>query len=115
MSEEPAEGREEPTPVKEIQNQKLALIAGHAAADLVQLIAEKEEELLEAMADVTEEANLQDKKPIIKIGYGISLDPDANKMTTSLTFAVRRKLEIVRPMPDPSQPELPLESASMNE
>lgn len=99
---------ETPEAPKEIQNVKLALIARHAAADLTQLIAEKEEELLQAWAQVTEESELQDKKPVFKLGYTVSLDPDGDKMQTILTFAVRRKLEIVRPMPDPTQPELPL-------
>lgn len=102
---------EAPQAAKEIQNAKLALIARHAALDLEQLIAEKEEELLQAMAQMTEEAELQDKKPVFKIGFCISLDPDGDKMTTVLTFSVRRKLEIVRPMPDPTQPELPLTEA----
>jgi len=99
---------------KEIQNLKLSLIAQHAARDLAQLIAEKEEELLQAWHQVTEEGELQEKKPIFRIGYTISLDPDGNKMTTGLTFAVRRKLEIVRPMPDPEQPELPLSEAEVH-
>lgn len=103
-----------PDKPKEIQNQKLALIARHAAADLEQLIAEKEEEILQAWSQVTEEGNLQDKKPIFRIGYTISLDPDADKMTTGLTFAVRRKLEIVRSMPDPTQPELPLSEGEVH-
>lgn len=99
---------------KEIQNAKLALIARHAAHDLTQLIAEKEEELLQAFYEVKEEAELQDKNPIFRIGYTISLDPGGDKMTTGLTFAVRRKLQIVRPMPDPDQPELPLSKAEVD-
>lgn len=99
---------EAPEPPKEIQNPKLSLIARHAAADLVQLLAEREEELLQAWTQASEEAQLQEKSAIFKVGYAISLDLDGDKMTTVLTFAVRRKLEIVRSMPDPTQPELDL-------
>jgi hypothetical protein len=109
------ENTEEPeSTAKTIENDKLKLIAEHAGNDLIQLIAEKEKELLEALYQVTEEAELQDKKPIFRIGYTISLDPDGDKMTTGLSFAVRRKLEIVRPMPDPAQPELPLSEAEVH-
>jgi len=114
MNTEDTETAEVTATAKRIENDKLRLIADHAAQDLEQLMAEKEKELLEALYQVTEEAELQDKKPIFRIGYTISLDPDGDKMTTGLTFAVRRKLEIVRPMPDPTQPELPLSEAEVH-
>jgi hypothetical protein len=110
MNTENTETQEEVA--KEIQDAKLSLVAQHAAADLKQLIAEKETEMLEAMAQVAEEASLQDKKPIFKIGFGISLDTDGDKMKTVLTFSVKRQLEIERPMPDPTQPELPLDEGA---
>ena len=92
-----------------ISNAKLESIAARAAEDIRQLIGEAEDKLLEAWQACEVEAQEQETKPVFKIGFGISLDLDKDQMETALTFGVRHKLTIGRGIPDPNQPELPVD------
>jgi len=92
-------------------NPKLKAIAESAAADLVDLVAEKETEILEAWNAAEEEAQLQETKPKFRLGLAITLDLDQDKMETALTFGIRIKASTFKEIPDPDQKDLPLKAA----
>lgn len=88
---------------------KLDCIADQAAEDLKAFIAESKVKLAEAWAAVEAEASDQETKPVLRIGFAIALDLQADKMETTLTFGVRHKLSTEREMPDPNQAEMDLD------
>lgn len=87
-------------------NPKLNAIAENAASDFVELVREKETEILEAWNAAEEEAQLQETKPKFRLSLAVTLDIEADKMTSCLSFSVRRKVETTSDIPDPKQAEL---------
>jgi uncharacterized OsmC-like protein len=87
-------------------NTKLEAIANLAAGNLKQLISEAEDDINKAWAETAEEAQLQETKPKLRIGFTITLDIDADRMETALAWSTKRKLVATCPIPDPNQPEL---------
>ena len=93
-------------------NDKLASIAAAACTDLAALIRDGEKRILEAWAACEEEARDNEAKPKMKLGFSITLDLEADKMQTELSFGVRHKLTHDQSIPDPNQPDLPMEHYS---
>jgi len=87
-------------------NPKLKAITETAAVDLVALVADKEQEILDAWHACAEEAQLQETKPKFRLSLAITLDLDANSMETALTFAIRRKVSVSHEIPDLEQIKL---------
>ncbi len=87
-------------------NQKLNAIAVVAAADLQAFVKEAEDKITEAWNACVEEAQGQETKPKLKLSFGITLDLDADKMETALTFGVKYKLSADKQIPDPDQMKL---------
>jgi hypothetical protein len=87
-------------------NSKLNAIAAKAASDLQSLIKESEEKIMEAWNACADEAQENDTTPKFKLGLSITLDLDADKMESALSFSIRRKLTVESSIPDPNQPEL---------
>ena len=92
-----------------IKNEKLNAIAAKAADDLLDLVAESETKILEAWDAATDDAQENETSPKFKLGLCITLDLDADKMETALTFSIRRKLTVECSIPDPNQTKLPLD------
>jgi len=92
-----------------IKNEKLNAIAAKAADDLLDLVAESETKILEAWDAATDDAQENETAPKFKLGLCITLDLDADKMETALTFSIRRKLTVECSIPDPNQTKLPLD------
>ena len=91
-----------------IKNAKLNAIAEKASDDMLGLIAESEAKILEAWDAATDDAQENETAPKFKFGLCITLDLDADKMETALTFSIRRKLTVECSIPDPNQAKLPL-------
>lgn len=89
-------------------NPKLESIAATAAENLKQTIAEAEIELMNAWQDVAAKAQDDEKAPVLSLSFSVKLNLDADTMTTTLSFGVRRKYEIASQIPDPNQSELPI-------
>lgn len=89
-------------------NPKLEAIAKKAAEDLIALVKESEDKILTAWNSVEEEAQDNDAPPKFKLGLAITLDLDADKMETALTYGIRHKLTAQSEIPDPNQTKLPL-------
>jgi len=87
-------------------NAKLEAVGIKSAEVLRALIRESEKNILEAWNSASEEAQVQETAPVLRLGFTISLDLDANKMTHVLAFSLRRKLEAACDIPDPDQLEL---------
>lgn len=93
-------------------NSKLSAISIEAAQNLCALVKENEEKLLEAWNSCESEAQANETVPKFKLGLSITLDLDADKMTTDLTWGVRYKATAECTIPDPDQANLPLSSAN---
>ena len=98
--------KQEAVKAKLPKNAKLAAIIASATEDLPALVAESEARILEAWDQAAEEAVENETKPKFRLGYSITLDLDANKMETRLSFGVRHSVSVDRDIPDPNQPEL---------
>ena len=95
-----------------VRNPKLQAIATRAADDLMDLVRESEEKILEAWNAAESDAQENGVAPKFKLGLSITLDLDADKMESALTFGIRHKLTACCEIPDPSQPSLPLVEGS---
>lgn len=89
-------------------NPKLEAIAQCAAADLLKYFTEGEQEILDAWNAVESESQVQETKPVFKLGFAITLDIEGYTMQTALAWSVKHKLDGSRTMPDPDQPQLPM-------
>lgn len=88
-------------------NPKLEAIAREAARRLVNSITEREGRILDAWDRVVEQAQEDDKNPVLTLSFALKLDLSRNALVTSLAYSVREKLEIAGEVPDPNQLELP--------
>lgn len=91
------------------RNPKLRAIATAFALDVPQLIHDAEDEILEAWTQAEAEAQLNETNAKFGLCFAISLDLEKDKMETKLSFSVRHSRSIDRSIPDPNQPELPVE------
>ena len=90
-------------------NPKLSAISTSACSDLSAFIAEKESEILAAWNQAEQEAQDQETKPRFKLAFSVTLDLDADRMETALSWSVRHKVSCDKPIPDANQSDLPLE------
>lgn len=69
---------------------------------------EREDDILKAWQENIQEANdNEDKFPPLKLSIAATVDLEANKVETSVTFTTRYKTTVSEMLPDPNQPELP--------
>jgi hypothetical protein len=95
-------------------NPKLEAI-GVKAAELFQAsMREAANDILQAWDVAVEEAQANDKNPILAVGFTLKLDLGSNRLETALGFSVRRKFECSAEIPDPNQPDLPLEGSKVS-
>jgi len=92
-------------------NSKLSAISHQAAENFIRLVEDEETEkrILEAWSAAVVEAQENETKPKFRLALAVTLDLDADSMETALTFGVRYKTSCNDKIPDPSQPELPIE------
>lgn len=93
-----------------MSNKKLEAIASLAASHLQSLVNDQEEQILQAWSAAEEEAQLAETKPKFRLALAITLDLDADRMETALSFSIRRKVSCEDTIPDPNQTTLPLEA-----
>jgi len=73
-----------------------------------ELIDERADDMLEAWQESIAEANDNEAKfPPLKIGIAATVDLEKSVVKTVVSFAVKFQSELVAPLPDPDQPELP--------
>jgi len=84
-------------------NSKLQAIGSVAAEDLRAFIKESEDKIMEAWNACVDEAQTQETKPKLNLGFSIKLDLDEDKMETALTFGVKYKVSKDANIPDPDQ------------
>lgn len=90
-------------------NAKLEAIGAKAAELLQASMREAADDILQAWDVAVEEAQANDKDPILAVGFTLKLDLGSNRLETALGFSVRRKFECSAEIPDPNQPDLPME------
>ena len=91
-----------------MKSNQLLAIARTAAENLVALIEENQEEILLDIAAVSEEAQNQEADKIVfSLAHAIKINLTGKSLTDSLSWSVRKKLEVCQSLPDPDQPELP--------
>jgi hypothetical protein len=90
-------------------NAKLEAIGAKAAELFQASMREAANDILQAWDVAVEEAQANDKDPILAVGFTLKLDLGSNRLETALGFSVRRKFECSAEIPDPNQPDLPME------
>lgn len=92
-----------------MESEKIALIAKLAAARLPRLFGEAEEEIKEAIARVTSEAQHHGKEKLsFTFTHTIKLDLAKDKQEDTLSFGCRVKVGVSGALPDPDAPEFDL-------
>ena len=87
-----------------IQSPKIRAIVEKSAATYINLMANQETELLEAMQEVDE------GKPF-SIAHSLTLHLEKNKQIDKVAFSVKHSIEAEAEIPNPEQPDLPMDDA----
>lgn len=82
---------------------KIEAIAESAADNLRRLIVEAQEEISTAMIKCAEEAQLQEKEAVFRLGFSVVLNLDTNKMKQDLSWTIKRTLGVEDDIPNPDQ------------
>lgn len=91
-----------------ISNLRMAEFCNTIVRQTREALLEREEDILKAWHENIGEANEnEDKFPPLKLGIAATVDLEANKIETVVTFTTRYKSTISEQLPDPNQPELP--------
>jgi len=91
-----------------MKSNQLLAIANRAAENLVKLIEENQDEILRDISAASEEAQNQEADKIVfSLAHSIKINLTQKALTESLSWSLRKKLEVNQTLPDPDQPELP--------
>lgn len=91
-----------------ISNERMSAFADEITKQVRSLLMERAEDMLRAWHENIEEAqNNEDKFPPLKLTIAASVDLEAAKIETALTFSARYKTTTSSSLPDPNQPEIP--------
>ena len=91
-----------------MKSNQLLAIARLAADNLVKLIEENQDEILTDIQAASEEAQNQEADKIVfSLGHTIKINLTSKSLAESLSWSLRKKLEVNQALPDPDQPELP--------
>lgn len=91
-----------------MKSDQLLAIARTAADNLVRLIEENQAEILLDISAASEEAmNQEADKIVFSLAHAIKINLTQKSLTESLSWSLRKKLEVCQNLPDPEQPELP--------
>lgn len=91
------------------QNALLESVATQAAEDLKAQFIEANDDLLNAIHKMQEEAQLQESKPKFNIGFKITLDFDKSTFDCDLSWTIKQSLSTSHTIEDVNQTKLPLE------
>lgn len=90
--------------------EKIEAIAAHSARNLKRLIIEMQDDISAAASAAAEQAEIDEKESVkITLSHSIVLDLSKNIQEDKLGVSVKRSAAITGFMPDPNQPELPLD------
>ena len=89
-------------------NPLLEAIALNAADDLRAQLNEAGDDLLQAIHDMQEECDANDKKPKFNIGFKIAIDFDARAYHCSLSWSTKQTLTVSHEIEDLAQAKLPI-------
>ena len=89
-------------------NPLLENIAEKAAADLQDLIASGEEDILTAIHKMEEEAELQETSPKFNLGFKIVADFNKHTFDCDLSWTLKQSLSTSHQIEDPTQGKLPI-------
>lgn len=91
------------------QNPLLESVATQAAEDLKAQFIEANDDILNAIHKMQEEAQLQEAKPKFNIGFKITLDFDKSTFDCDLSWTIKQSLSTSHTIEDVNQTKLPLE------
>lgn len=92
-----------------ISNSRMDAFLETIAKQAHEALKERSDDILAAWHENMEEAtNNEDKLPPLKLSIAATVDLEANKVETSITFTARYKTTISQQLPDPDQMELPM-------
>jgi len=90
-------------------NEKLQAILRMSGENLVKLGTDAEDKILAAWNQAEQDAQENDTKPKFRLGFTVTLDIDADRMESSLSFSTRCKYSVGEVIPDPNQTALDLD------
>lgn len=91
-----------------ISNSRMAEFCNAIVRQTREALFEREEDILKAWHENISEANEnEDKFPPLKLSIAATVDLEAGKIETSITFTTRYKTTVSESLPDPNQLELP--------
>lgn len=91
-----------------ISNERMVAFQNEIVRQVREVLFEREEDILKAWQENIEEAqNNEDKFPPLKLSIAATVDIEAAKIETTLTFTTRYKTSVHSSLPDPNQPEFP--------
>jgi len=77
---------------------------------VTELLDQREDDIAKAWRENIEEAQSNEKnKPPMTITFASSIDIEADKISTKISFTAKYTSAISEPIPDPNQLKLPLE------
>ena len=94
--------------VTTISSSRMAEFANTIVRQVRESIYERESDILKAWHEnISEAMENDDKFPPLKLSIAATVDLEANKIETTVTFTTRYKTTVSETIPDPNQPDLP--------
>lgn len=98
--------------MKHITNERMDAFIATISSQVRTLLHERGDNMLAAWHENMEEAQSADEKaslPPLKLSISATVDLEKNSVESVLSFTVKRQSKIKADLPDPNQPELPME------
>lgn len=102
--------------MKNVNNERMQAFISTIEKQVSELLHERSDDLLDAwdsnIAEAQAESEATGKEaafPPLKIGIGITVDLEKNLISSGIRFVATYKSEVSTPLPDPNQPELPMD------
>ena len=97
----------------DITNDRMAQFVETITGQVRETLCERSDAILKSWHETIEEAvENEGEFPKLKLGFATIVDLEASEIKTALKYSTAYKCEIVTKLPDPNQPELPIETDS---
>ena len=97
----------------DITNDRMAQFVETITEQVRETLCERSDAILKSWGETIEEAvDNEGDFPKLKLGFATVVDLEANEIKTALKYSTAYKCEITTKLPDPNQPELPIETTN---
>ena len=96
--------------MKKISNERMEAFTDTIIDQVRELLSERQDDILKSWHENIEEAQEAEKDfPPLKLSIAVSVDLDANAIESQVSFTTKYTSKLKASLPDPNQPELPME------